>query len=157
MSYVDRHLLPDERVLFRTRLHWKTYVVPLLVALLILVPLSVWAFTSERPWLGAIPLGVAVLVVLPSFLRRASSEFAVTTRRVLLKYGVFTTHSTELLLAKVEGITVTQSLFGRMFNYGEIVVIGSGGTHEAFDNIQAPLLFRQAVQSAAGTLPTPGA
>jgi hypothetical protein len=35
-----------------------------------------------------------------------------------------------------------------MFGYGEIVVTGSGGTQEPFDNIQSPLDFRQAVQAA---------
>jgi uncharacterized membrane protein YdbT with pleckstrin-like domain len=54
----------------------------------------------------------------------------------------------ELLLSKIEGITVTQSLSGRVFGYGEIVVTGSGGTQEPFDSIQAPLDFRQAVQAA---------
>jgi len=54
----------------------------------------------------------------------------------------------ELLLPKIEGITVSQSLMGRMFGFGEIVVTGSGGTQEPFDNIQSPLDFRQAVQAA---------
>jgi hypothetical protein len=34
-----------------------------------------------------------------------------------------------------------------MLGYGNIVVTGSGGTEEAFSDIQAPLEFRRAVQS----------
>jgi hypothetical protein len=62
---------------------------------------------------------------------------------------VLRTRSIDLLLPKIEGITVTQSFGGRLFGYGEIVVIGTGGTQEPFADIQAPLDFRQAVQAAA--------
>ena len=78
-----------------------------------------------------------------------SSEFAVTNKRVIFKLGVLTTRSVELLLPKVEGIAVTQSMAGRIFGFGAIVVSGSGGTQEPFRDIQSPLAFRQAVQAAA--------
>ncbi len=59
------------------------------------------------------------------------------------------TRSLELLLPKIEAITVEQTLAGRIFGYGEIIVTGSGGTNERFAGIQAPLAFRQAVQAAS--------
>jgi uncharacterized membrane protein YdbT with pleckstrin-like domain len=76
-----------------------------------------------------------------------SSDFAVTNKRVMMKTGIFNTHSVELLLSKIEAIAVNQTLPGRVFGYGNIVVTGSGGTEEAFSDIQAPLEFRRAVQS----------
>jgi len=33
VGYVERHLLADERVLYKTRLHWVLYLKPLLVTL----------------------------------------------------------------------------------------------------------------------------
>src|SRR5262249_8296494 len=94
-----------------------------------------------------IPLGVAALVLLGAIVKRQSSDFAVTNKRVLMKVGVFTTRSTELFLNKIEAIAVHQSLAGRMLGYGDIVITGSGGTHEEFHDIQAPLAFRRAVQT----------
>ena len=96
-----------------------------------------------------LPAAAALGVLLAAFIRRWTSEFAVTNKRVILKLGVLNTRSVELLLPKIEGITVTQSLPGRLFGFGGIVVTGSGGTQEAFTGIQAPLDFRQAVQAAA--------
>ena len=75
-------------------------------------------------------------------------EYVITNKRVIIKLGVLNTRSIELLLPKVEGIEVTQSLTGRLFGYGEIIVTGSGGTKELFEGIQTPLDFRQAVQAA---------
>lgn len=147
MSYIDRHLLPGEVVTYRTRLHWKIFVVPVLVCL-ILVALALWAVSADRKPLAIPPVVIALILLLAAWIRRRSSEFAVTNKRVIIKLGVTTTRSMELLLPKIEGITVTQSLWGRMFGFGEIVVTGSGGTQEPFDGIQSPLDFRQAVQAA---------
>ncbi|MGH7582512.1 MAG: PH domain-containing protein [Gemmatimonadales bacterium] len=147
MSYIDTHLLPGERVTFRTRLHWKIYIGPAIVALA-MVALAMWALSANRSLLAIPPAVVAVVVLLAAWLRRANSEFAVTSRRVIVKVGVLSTRSMELLLPKVEAIGVSQSLAGRMFGFGVITVTGSGGTQEEFDNIQAPLDFRQAVQAA---------
>ena len=157
MSYVDRHLLAGEAVTFRTRLHWKVYALPMVLVLLVLGPLTVWAATSHTGALPLLPAAVALGVVAAAWLRRRSSEFAVTNKRVIIKLGVLTTRSIELLLPKVEGIEVSQSLAGRLFGYGEIIVTGSGGTKEPFDGIQGPLAFRQAVQAAtdSGTSPAP--
>ena len=49
----------------------------------------------------------------------------------------------------VESIRVDQSVGGRIFNYGSIVVVGTGATLEPIPFIAAPMAFRQAVQAAA--------
>jgi len=147
MSYIDSHLLPGERVTYRTRLHWKIFVVPVLLAL-VMVALAIWAVSAKKEMLAIAPAVIALIALLSAWIQRRSSEFAVTNKRVIIKLGVMTTRSMELLLPKIEGITVTQSMWGRIFGFGEIIVTGSGGTQEPFDNIQSPLDFRQAVQAA---------
>jgi uncharacterized membrane protein YdbT with pleckstrin-like domain len=148
MSYVERHLLAGEAVSFRTRLHWKLYFLPVLLVVVLLAPLTVLALSASQQLLAILPVAAAIVVVAVPYLKRRSSEFAVTNKRVIIKLGVLRTRSIELLLPKIEGITVSQSLAGRLFGYGEIVVIGTGGTQEPFAGIQAPLDFRQAVQAA---------
>ena len=147
MSYIDGNLLAGEQVVFRTRLHWKLLVGPLLfaVATLLLIPI----LASQGAWnnLALIAPALGLLVLLTAFIRRQSSDFAVTNKRVMMKVGVFSTRSVELLLTQIEAIAVHQSLGGRIFGYGDIVVTGSGGTEEAFSSIQAPLELRRAVQS----------
>ena len=68
-----------------------------------------------------------------------------------MKVGILSTRSTELFLNKIEAIAVHQSLAGRILHYGDIVVTGSGGTHETFHDIQSPLSFRRAVQTVTDT------
>ncbi len=97
---------------------------------------------------GAVVLAVALLHGFGVWLRYHSSEFAVTDKRVIIKVGILHRRTLEMLLSKVEAISVDQGLAGRMLDYGTIVVVGSGGTRESFERIAGPLEFRRAVQSA---------
>jgi len=149
VSYIDRNLIAGERVVYRTRLHWLVYAMPVLFSVVVLLPIA-W-FLASGSWQGFawVPLALVLVVLLPAVVKRQSSDFAVTNKRVMMKSGVFTTRSVELLLNKIEAIAVDQSLLGRLFGYGDIVVTGSGGTREAFSHIQSPLEFRRAVQSVS--------
>jgi uncharacterized membrane protein YdbT with pleckstrin-like domain len=147
MSYIDRHLLDGEQIVFRTRLHWVLMLWPLLLAVLVFLPIAGWLLSGQWRAYAWIPIAVALLVLLPAYIRRRSSDFAVTNKRVMMKLGVLDTRSVELLLGKVESITVEQSLTGRLLGFGDIVVCGSGGTKEQFSHIQSPMEFRRAVQS----------
>ncbi len=149
MSYVDSNLLEGERVIYRTRLHWKLFLAPVLFAVVVSIPLTWIALYGTWSPFAWIPLGLGLLWLLSVLIRRQTSEFVVTNKRVLMKVGVFTTRSIELLLSKVEAITVHQSLTGRLLGYGDIVLTGSGGTKEPFATIQSPLAFRNAVQAAS--------
>jgi uncharacterized membrane protein YdbT with pleckstrin-like domain len=52
----------------------------------------------------------------------------------------------------VESIHVDQSVIGRMLGYGNIEVIGTGGTREQFVNITSPMEFRKQYQLAVSVL-----
>ena len=95
--------------------------------------------------------GVALLVcgvvaILMGMVRRHATEIAVTNRRVVIKTGLVSRRTIEMLLNKVESIEVSEPAYGRMLGYGTIVVIGTGGTPEPFQKVAHPLEFRSQVQ-----------
>jgi uncharacterized membrane protein YdbT with pleckstrin-like domain len=147
MSYIDGNLLDGEHVVYRTRLHWLLFVIPVLFTVFVLLPLAWLMANGTWKSFAWIPLSFGLIVLVATFIKRQSSDFAVTNKRVMMKVGVFATRSIELLLNKIEAIAVNQSLMGRVFGYGDIAVTGSGGTRETFSRIQGPLEFRRAVQS----------
>jgi hypothetical protein len=159
MSYIDSNLVPGETVMYQTRLHWIVMFGHIVVGCLLLaLPgalLLYYAFgqaglapTTLQVMQGA---GAALLVaglvaILMGMLRRNSTEMAVTNRRVVIKTGLTSRKTIEMLLNKVESIEVNETTFGRMLGYGAIVVIGSGGTSEPFRQVAHPLEFRSQVQ-----------
>jgi uncharacterized membrane protein YdbT with pleckstrin-like domain len=87
-----------------------------------------------------------VVAILMGMVRRSATEMAVTNRRVVIKTGLLSRKTIEMLLSKVESIEVSETVFGRMLGYGTIVVIGTGGTPEPFHKVAHTLEFRSQVQ-----------
>src|ERR1700723_3432889 len=87
-----------------------------------------------------------VIVILTGMVRRNATEMAVTNRRVVIKTGLVSRKTIEMLLNKVESIEVSETTFGRMLGYGAIAGIGTGGTTEPFRQMSHPLEFRSQVQ-----------
>ena len=148
MSYVDSQLLPNETVLYRARLHRSLYTPFFSFGSLTLIAAALAIFQPPF-WWAVLVLGVVSLVsFMAAWVRSASSEFAVTDKRVIIKVGWIRRRTLETMLAKVEGVGVDQTLGGRMLGFGTITVTGTGGTKEEFDRIADPLEFRRQIQSA---------
>lgn len=150
MSYVDKNLMEGEEVVYRARLHPIVYSWAILVGLVAVALIVVGVSTVALDWVVWVGVPVLVIAVVLWFVRWVkvrTSEFAVTSKRILIKVGLVRRHSLELLLGKVEGIGVDQDVMGRLLGYGTIVVTGTGGTKEAFKDIARPMEFRRQVQA----------
>ena len=95
--------------------------------------------------------GMALVAVAAIFfgyrvVKKNATEIAVTDRRVIIKTGMTSRRSLEIMLAKVESIGIDETLMGRMLGYGTVVIHGTGGTPEPFTKIAHPSEFRMAVQ-----------
>jgi len=159
MSYVESNLVPGEVLIYETRLHSIVMLWHMILGCLLLglpgVLLLYYALTHTGIESNAQHImeggGVALLVcgviaILMGMLRRNATEMAVTNRRVVVKTGLASRKTIELLLDKVESIEVSETAFGRMLGYGTIVLIGTGGTPEPFHQVAHPLEFRSQVQ-----------
>ncbi len=159
MSYVESNLVPGETVIYQTRLHWIVMLGHIVVGCLVLglpgVLLLYYALSHtgiEIRTLHIMEGGAAALLVggvvaiLMGMVRRNATEMAVTNRRVVIKTGLASRTTIEMLLNKVESIEVSETAFGRIMGYGTIVVIGTGGTPEPFHKVAHPLEFRSQVQ-----------
>ena len=142
MGYIEANLLPGETVVQRARLHW---IVFLKAAAVLILGLGLLYFDPKL--IGLIVIAVGVVMALPPWISRVSSEFGVTSKRVIIKVGVIQRRTLELLIRQVEAISVDQSLTGRMLDFGTITLTGTGGVRETFHNISNPLEFRRSIQS----------
>lgn len=141
MGYIESNLLAGEQVVYKAQLHWIIYLKSLPVVVLGVLLLGVEAT------IGVLVIALGLLLTLPAFIRSKTSEFGVTTKRVVIKAGLVQRRTIELLLRQVEAIAVNQGVMGRILNYGSITLSGTGGVREVFHNIAAPLDFRRHVQS----------
>jgi uncharacterized membrane protein YdbT with pleckstrin-like domain len=152
MSYVNRVLQPGETLIYETRLHWLVYLRAIVLALLALaIALAAVAYAPDDTWEKAV-LALAGLVgffalisALHAAIRRATTELAVTDHRVIFKRGIIGRYTIEMARSKVESVDVVQGVIGRIFDYGTILVRGTGGSLEPFREIEDPLRLRSAI------------
>ena len=155
MGYVEHVLQPGETLLHKSKLHWLIYlpVIPFLAVVLLGAALS-----SRLPSSGGevnsavlptslivVGAGGALITWFRAWVRRLSTELAVTDRRVIFKRGLVRRHTVEMNMDKVESVDVDQSIIGRIFNYGDVTVRGTGASIEPLRMIDDPLGFRSRV------------
>lgn len=121
-SYVDNNLIRDEHVIFETKYHWKIF------------------FTLK---------GLFTLFIVPALVRW-TDEFVITNKRIICKTGIFSRRTLEMNLNKIESVNVDQGVFGCIFGFGTITIIGTGGTRESFPDIAQPTEFRKRFQEVSG-------
>lgn len=143
MSYIDDNLMNGEQVVYRARLHWIVFAWPFIWLIIAIILFS--SGGGAASW-GALCVILAIITGVVSYINYATSEFGVTSKRVLVKIGFIRRRSLEVLLSKVEGIQVDQGILGRILGFGTIRVRGTGGTRDPFDKIMAPLELRRRVQ-----------
>lgn len=159
MSYAEKHLIAGETVQYQTKLHW---IVMLghagLMAFFILAGIALLVFSwnirhsaeshsSILIWLALAAFLVAAILLGIGLIKRGATVMVITNKRVIVKTGLASRRTIELLLSRIESIAVEEPAMGRMLGYGTVVIRGTGGTPEVFEKIAHPLEFREQVQS----------
>ena len=126
-SYVEGALIQDEKIVHIG--HISLWSLSHLIALgILLLPV----------------VGIGLIFLIKAYIRYKTTELAITTKRVIVKVGFIRRSTVEININKVESVQVDQSLLGRMFDFGTLVIAGTGTTHAPLHGIAEPLAFRKA-------------
>ena len=125
------------------------------------VPTLQYAPESDASWIDfiralhpLIKLGalLAFVMVLMKFARRmvdkVTTEIAVTTSRLIYKRGLVARYVGEISIDRIEGVNVLQGFWGRIFDYGRVVVRGMGVGEVILPPLARPIIFRKAIEKA---------
>jgi uncharacterized membrane protein YdbT with pleckstrin-like domain len=147
MRYIDEILQPGETLAYSGRLHWIVYVPAVFLLLLALAALTRVDNSTGWLWLSIAGLLAAAggIMLFKAWFHRWTTEIDVTDRRVVYKHGFINRHTVEMNMDKVESVDVDQSILGRLLDYGDITIRGTGETWETLKMIGAPLKFRNHV------------
>ena len=144
MSHVDDNLTGGEEVLHRAKLHWGIFVGPailLFIGLIIAISVGDGVGGGVGAFLALVILFLFAMPILLALKTYLTTEFAVTTRRVIVKEGFIRRIALELNRNRVEGLAVQQGVIARIFNAGTVVVMGTSGTKQPARFIVNPMEF----------------
>lgn len=126
-SYIESNLARDEKILEKAHVSWLSQFWYILIGILTL------------------PMGIGIIFLLVAFINVWTTELAITNRRIIAKTGLIRRNTIELKVTRVESLGVDQGILGRIFNFGSIVVKGTGGSNAPIPYISKPLDFRKRV------------
>jgi uncharacterized membrane protein YdbT with pleckstrin-like domain len=150
-KYIEELLGRNEQIIFETRVHPIIYLFPLVLIAIGVVAFAVLA--SEQPQYAEPSNGIVFLILLAplgliwlvaAWIRRATTEIAVTTHRIVYKRGLISRNTTEINFKYVESLNIRQPILGRFLDYGTVVIRGTGIGVEPMHNVSKPLQLRKA-------------
>ena len=158
MAYADSLLATGERTIHRERQHWLVLLwgarEPIAAMVLGIVLMVVSSGLSD-PFknlffaIGGILFLVGLAFLIWATMRYLNQEYVLTNRRVIEVQGVVNKRSTDSSLEKINDSILTQSIFGRMFGFGDLEVLtASEAGIERFVMIVNPIGFKKAMMDA---------
>jgi hypothetical protein len=175
MGYIDQMLASGEQPIVRDHQHWFVLladsiygILAILGAIVLLVLSSGMQQGGLHDILGLVVLALVVgglLYILWQALRWRNEEYIVTSRRVLRMEGVVNKRVIDSSLEKINDAVLTQSIFGRMFGFGDLEILTASETGiSILRMLRQPDDFKRAMLDAkhdlelelSGAKPLPG-
>ncbi len=163
MNYSRGHLSDNERVVFQTGNHWVVFLRPVFW----LIVFGIFGVVIKRfvPEIGnghqeqlVISIVSWLFLLVPLIylgivlIRYFTTEYAVTSRRVIVKEGFLSRSTIEIHLVKIESVRVDQGILDRILGSGTLVTTGTGGTHAPINWMHKPMEFRRHIEEQISRL-----
>ena len=156
MSYLERSLGDGETIVIRARFHWLYNLrawLAILVPLVLLIAVMVYADEMVRQGLAIFAVALLVTGIVIFFtmmIHKWTTEIGITSHRLVKKTGFISLKTAEVALPNIEGVRVNQGIWGRIFGYGTLRIEGTGDDSVDIPNIDDPVGFRRAIETAKG-------
>ncbi len=148
MGYVDKNLMSGEVVLYEAKISWVNYLPSIFLFIVGILLIRLYST------IGYVIIIISVFNFFVAFITRWTTELVVTSKRVIHKTGLISRKTIELNHSKVESYYVEQSVLGRIFDFGTIVIHGTGGGKNPIRDVDNPLMFRNKAMEIIDTYQT---
>lgn len=157
-KYLQNLLAAGERLILSTRQHWFVLFQGICLDLFLLLLLAVGlvilvAQAGPNLWAAAVVGIIPLLDSLRQILAWNNHQFIITNRRVIQVSGIINKNVIDSSLEKVNDVKLTQSMWGRVFGYGDVEILTASelGSNR-FGFIGNPVQFKKAMMDAKNRL-----
>jgi uncharacterized membrane protein YdbT with pleckstrin-like domain len=162
-GYVEKTLASDEKIVYQANFNWtfnvESWFWVLVGALTVLFYfwLEYSVGISFRDllvgwWFAGAAMAFALMFLIAHYIYLYTTEIVVTTFRLVFKTGWIARNTQEVSLNKIEEITLNQSVWGRLFGYGMLIIRGTGVGVIELPNLDNPIEVRKIIENARAHL-----
>jgi uncharacterized membrane protein YdbT with pleckstrin-like domain len=124
MSYINKTLVENEKVISLFSIHKFFYVVPFIISFL--------------------------FIGIPLLLKLVFTEYGLTNNRIITKTGIISRSTEEMKLSKIETVEIKQGILGRILGYGNVVISGTGSSNVIIAKVSNPIYVKKKIDSQIG-------
>jgi uncharacterized membrane protein YdbT with pleckstrin-like domain len=149
VAFPRKLLNQQEDVVLDLHPHWWDFT-PQLAALIASVVVGLFVLISDLPGILNVVVGVVVLACLGwfglAYVTWLSTNFVVTTDRLIYRSGVLTKRGVEIPLERVNTVHFSQTVFERMLGMGDLDIESAGAQGmQHFHNVRKPSLVQNEI------------
>jgi membrane protein YdbS with pleckstrin-like domain len=146
MPYPRKNLNPNETVALDMHPHWwflsgpvSTLALSIVVGVVVLVEKGDSTFWDLISWVVLVLIALALLWSIGRYLKWVTTNFVITSQRLIFRQGVFAKSGIEIPLERVNNVNFGQSVLERVLGAGDLL-IESGGEdgQQRFTDIRHP-------------------
>ena len=153
MGYIDDSLADNEVLIYRARFHWlhKAGAWLTLIAFVLAAVATIALVPGVEGVEGALAIAFGGLVLFVTMMMPMwTTEIGVTSQRFIFKRGWIWRTTDELQLHSIEEVNLHQGALGRIFDFGRLVLHGTGVNDIDLPTLADPVGLRKALQEAIG-------
>jgi uncharacterized membrane protein YdbT with pleckstrin-like domain len=140
----DKDLLPGETALLHINRHPLVLVKEVLGPTLVVLAISIVLILIKFSWFIVLAMLLGLFVYLDiRYIIWRSVTYTITDQRILQRRGVLGKFTRSIGIARVQDVSTSQSLFGRLFDFGNVEIESAGKDGaEIFTYVPDPEHFR---------------
>jgi len=157
-SYLENLLGEREKIILVARQHWFILASSIFLecfSILLILAATVTASIFLNPYIIIIVIVGFALLLIPiatmthDILEWSQRQYIVTKGRVMQISGIFNKNVTDSSLEKVNDVKMSQTVFGRLFGYGDVEIMTASELGvNVFKRIEDPVRFKTAMLNA---------
>lgn len=130
-------------IVYQAKLHWILFVWPIFLMIFgMYISLKLEVLYKAGMGLVAVAIFWEVVVLLTY----QCSYLIIKKKQVILCTGIFVRQTLDIALNKIESVDIRQSILGSIFQYGSLVITGTGGTKQYINYLDKPLTCRRYIE-----------
>lgn len=142
MPYPERLLSPGESIVTQFRPHWQALLVPIVAGVIAVGALTATFIFAIRDWRWLVVLGIVAVWLLVSVRPVAdwwTTQYVLTSERVVRRAGVFSREGVEIPLEVINNVSFSQGFLERLVKSGDLLIESAGETGQSrFTDIPDP-------------------
>jgi uncharacterized membrane protein YdbT with pleckstrin-like domain len=148
MSYPERLLTDDEKIITQFRPHWRLLALPVLwVVAAIVAIVLVYQVIPGEDWVDHITTILIVALLVPlavsPFIRWWFTAYVLTNERLITRSGIIARAGIEIPLENINNVLFNQNIVERLLKSGDLLIESAGESGQSrFSDIPEPEEFQ---------------